>query len=159
MSYYWDFGDGSSSTIAFPSHTYATNGTYNVCLTVSDGSCTSVFCDSVWVPLKSSGFTINVVAPGGATGVIENQNDFLLDGLIYPNPVEGNAVFTFSCRESFSAGLIVSGIDGKVLCRSGISAKKGNNIFRLNTEKFATGLYLVSINGEKVNASYRLLKK
>jgi PKD repeat protein len=159
MSYYWDFGDGSSSTIAFPSHTYATNGTYNVCLTVSDGVCTSVFCDSIWVPLKSSGFTINVVAPGGSTELNENQGGTLLDGLIYPNPVEGNALFTFSCRESFSADLIVSGIDGKVFYRFGISAKKGKNIFRLNTEKFATGLYLVSIKGEKVSASYKLLKK
>jgi len=159
MSYFWDFGDGSSSTLAFPSHTYATNGAYNVCLTISDGSCTSVFCDSVWVPLKSSGFTINVVAPGGATGLNENREAPLLDGLIYPNPVEGNALFTFSSKESFSADLTVSGIDGKVLYRFGVCVQKGKNIFRLNTEKFASGLYLVSINGEKVSASYKLLKK
>ena len=33
--YSWDFGDGNSSTIASPSHTYATTGTYNVTLTVT----------------------------------------------------------------------------------------------------------------------------
>lgn len=32
----WDFGDGNSSTNQNPSHTYAADGTYNVCLTASN---------------------------------------------------------------------------------------------------------------------------
>jgi PKD repeat protein len=34
-NYLWDFGDGSTSTIANPSHVYTTEGAYNVCLTLS----------------------------------------------------------------------------------------------------------------------------
>ncbi|MFZ6748365.1 collagenase [Undibacterium sp. Ren11W] len=34
----WDFGDGSSSTLASPSHVYATAKTYTVSLTVTDNS-------------------------------------------------------------------------------------------------------------------------
>ena len=34
--YYWDFGDGSSSTQQSPSHTYAAPGTYHVTLSVVD---------------------------------------------------------------------------------------------------------------------------
>jgi PKD repeat protein len=34
--YDWDFGDGNTSTAADPSHTYATEGTYDVSLTVTD---------------------------------------------------------------------------------------------------------------------------
>lgn len=37
LSYAWDFGDGSTSTLANPTRIYTTNGTYNVTLTVSDG--------------------------------------------------------------------------------------------------------------------------
>jgi len=33
-SYLWDFGDGSSSTLKHPSHTYANNGTYSVLLSI-----------------------------------------------------------------------------------------------------------------------------
>jgi PKD repeat protein len=36
VSYYWQFGDGATSTAANPSHTYAVAGTYNVTLTVTD---------------------------------------------------------------------------------------------------------------------------
>ncbi len=37
-SYAWDFGDGTTSTEVSPSHTYAGNGTYIVCLTIT-GDC------------------------------------------------------------------------------------------------------------------------
>jgi len=37
-SYAWNFGDGSTSTVASPSHTYAAAGTYTVSLTVTDNT-------------------------------------------------------------------------------------------------------------------------
>lgn len=40
INYLWSFGDGDSSTLSNPLHTYAGNGSYVVSLTVSDG-CTS----------------------------------------------------------------------------------------------------------------------
>ncbi len=53
-SYQWTFGDGTSSTSKNPSHTYAQQGVYNVCLTfiarnTLGGSilCTDTFCQSV----------------------------------------------------------------------------------------------------------------
>ncbi|WP_199547288.1 carbohydrate-binding protein [Streptomyces sp. N35] len=36
LTYHWDFGDGSTSTEASPSHTYTTQGTYRPTLTVKD---------------------------------------------------------------------------------------------------------------------------
>ncbi len=37
-SYFWDFGDGSSSTLASPSHAYAGAASFNVTLTVTDSA-------------------------------------------------------------------------------------------------------------------------
>lgn len=37
-SYFWDFGDGSSSTLASPQHTYSGASSYNVTLTVTDSA-------------------------------------------------------------------------------------------------------------------------
>jgi PKD repeat protein len=53
----WDFGDGTSQTVVFPTnpnifHYYANPGTYTVCLTVSSFDslgCTSVWCDNITV--------------------------------------------------------------------------------------------------------------
>src|SRR6185503_5786279 len=35
-TYAWTFGDGGTSSLQNPSHTYITAGTYNVCLIVAD---------------------------------------------------------------------------------------------------------------------------
>ncbi len=49
VTYAWDFGDGSTSSSAFPNHIYSNYGVYNVCLTVSSPNCTTTFCDSVLI--------------------------------------------------------------------------------------------------------------
>lgn len=42
-SYLWDFGDGTTSVLATPNHTYATQGTYDVSLTITTSTgCTDV---------------------------------------------------------------------------------------------------------------------
>ncbi|MFT3931972.1 MAG: PKD domain-containing protein [Chitinophagaceae bacterium] len=50
LAYAWNFGDGSSSHDANPTHEYANAGRYAVCLVVEAGNnCRKVFCDSVMV--------------------------------------------------------------------------------------------------------------
>jgi chitodextrinase len=41
-SYFWDFGDGNTSTAMNPTHTYAANGSYTVCLTVEGTNGTDI---------------------------------------------------------------------------------------------------------------------
>ena len=48
IGWYWDFGDGTTSTTPYGSHTYLADGNYVVCLTtVSSDSCTSTYCDTI----------------------------------------------------------------------------------------------------------------
>lgn len=50
VSWYWEFGDGSTSSLQNPTHTYADDGTYSVSLTIfTSDSCTSTMSDSVLV--------------------------------------------------------------------------------------------------------------
>lgn len=45
----WDFGDGNTSSLQNPAHTYANAGTYQVCLTVTSICGTAEFCQSITV--------------------------------------------------------------------------------------------------------------
>ena len=64
LTYSWDFGDGTTSTAANPTHTYSTRGPYQVRLTVSDG-----VQDSVSTPI-----TINAGSVPTATILTPNNN-------------------------------------------------------------------------------------
>ena len=58
-SWFWDFGDGTSSNIQNPSHVFANIGTYNVCLTPSDSLgdyCYKPVCHQVTIAMQA-GFT------------------------------------------------------------------------------------------------------
>jgi len=60
LSYQWRFGDGSTSTLANPQHSYTANGTYNVKLIVrNDGGCV----DSTTIPITLQGRTASFNVP------------------------------------------------------------------------------------------------
>ena len=62
----WDFGDSNTSTDQNPSHTYASEGTYEVCLTAANANGSGVFCKN-----------INVVLPAAPTADFSFSANFL----------------------------------------------------------------------------------
>ena len=59
-SYEWDFGDGSTSTEENPTHTYATNGTYEVTLTATNDCGPSSVTQNVTIVVPpTAGFSAN----------------------------------------------------------------------------------------------------
>lgn len=68
MSYHWDFGDGSTSTLMNPSKTYAFPGTYTVTLTAtnSDGSATFSTNVTVVSPVTPSVSQVNLSSGNGS---------------------------------------------------------------------------------------------
>jgi PKD repeat protein len=56
--YFWNFGDGTYSTMQNNQHFYGTSGTYNVCLTVLDATtgCNSLYCDTI----SAQGYNYNL---------------------------------------------------------------------------------------------------
>ncbi|HWI63279.1 MAG TPA: PKD domain-containing protein [Symbiobacteriaceae bacterium] len=68
-SYLWDFGDGTTSTEASPSHTYAAQGAYPVTLTATDatGKSSSITLQYRTLAPPSANFTVSP-ATGGREG-------------------------------------------------------------------------------------------
>ncbi len=88
LTYLWSWGDSTFSNTAYPSHTYAGPGLYDICLTITDAvGCSSTTCYQ-WSLLRLSGgapVTINVVQ--GTTGINEAESTGSLN--VYPNPASG----------------------------------------------------------------------
>ena len=82
----WDFGDGSSSSSADPSHTYASNGNYTVILTVTDIESYSDSASATF-RVKNRGTTSGSTGGGdggdngGSTGGSEKGRKKCSDGL------------------------------------------------------------------------------
>lgn len=69
FSYSWRFGDGGTSAMAAPSHTYSSNGFYNVTLRVNDSNNQSAFAYQV----------VHVYQPLGIPVVVASPNPAILD--------------------------------------------------------------------------------
>jgi glucose/arabinose dehydrogenase len=63
LTYAWNFGDGGTSTAANPSHTFASNGSYDVTLTVTDPQGASGS-DSVQIGVGNTAPTVRINSPG-----------------------------------------------------------------------------------------------
>jgi PKD repeat protein len=89
-TYSWNFGDGGTSTVQNPTHTYAANGVYNVTLNAMSGACSNLTSRQV----IAAGIASPVRAiTGDITSNVTFYNDtiYILNGYTY---VKNNATLT-----------------------------------------------------------------
>lgn len=134
-SYAWDFGDGGTSTVASPSHTYANYGTYTVCLTVDNNGCTSTFCDTTDVLVG--------IAPAAVIPGVQ----------VYPNPYQGETQLHFDMTETAQVKVEAFDVAGKFvgLVADGLR-DAGSQTIRFSAADFdkPAGVYLLRLTvGER----------
>lgn len=146
--YFWDFGDGNTSTLRNPSNTYQNFGSYTVCLTVTDTItlCSNMFCDTLGMDstgnLKANGFTL-VVRDPISTNIEENTLESSLS--IYPNPANDQLTLSIGEIEQ-NVEVRVLDISGKLVQQTSINA---NSIRNLDISNLEDGVYLLQlINGD-----------
>jgi uncharacterized delta-60 repeat protein len=152
LSYTWYWGDGSSDTGSAASHTYTSEGYYNICLEVTtDMGCSDIYCDSSTYIFKSeSTITINVVN-AIPTGINEAQQIALS---IIPNPTSG--MVNISTDAAISNYILTDNI-GKILL-----SKKTNGMLnqQLDISNYSNGVYLLRISDSHGNSvTKRVLKQ
>lgn len=142
LAYFWDFGDGSTSTDPYPSYTYSSLGSFLVCLTVSSNpmlnSCTSTYCDSVFVTFKGGGFTINVYDASVAS-LSEDQMEEQFR--VYPNPATDFLTVQLP-ENTMNLPFLVVSLNGKILLNGQMNATGV-----ISTAELSQGLYLLKVEG------------
>lgn len=129
-TYAWDFGDGNTSTVANPSHTYGTGGNYTVTLTASNGNCSASFSFDV----------LNV-----STEELMNATTS-----VYPNPTQG--IVNINVQEA--SQIQIMDLTGKVLMNEMRNA--GNH--QVNMDTFSNGLYIMSITSQNAQQLIKIQK-
>lgn len=146
LSYLWTWGDGSSSTGAYPSHTYASTGIYTICLTVTGGGCVDSMC--ITQALKTEGMAfIQVQAPAGLNNVTKNQAQ------LYPNPAEnelfvkGNSTMVYQIE--------IFNVNGSKMLST---SSKGNQA--INISELPSNLYMVKVSDSNGKSEFaKFMKK
>ena len=127
--WYWDFGNGFNSTERFPSHTYMEYGSYEVCLTASNGT--------------GSNTTCQVVTLGVSNTSIKEQS---MTYKIWPNPV--SEVLHISKKERFfsNTSVVLYDIYGNLINK--VSLLGGSNTFSFDISELIAGTYFLVVEKE-----------
>ncbi len=158
-SYLWDFGDGSNSTLQYPSHTYTGVGPYVLCLTVTDNvGCTATQCDSLYAGRGSNVITLNVVQ-GNSTSVSEIELIGALEN--YPNPFSNATTVSYTLMENTNIELSIVDLLGKtVTVLENNSKQAGNHKIEFNADGVSEGMYLLQLKaGNNISTKKLIINK
>ncbi len=160
VSYDWDFGDGTTISAQYPSHTYTTVGVYGVCLTITAvdsagiDTCVSTYCDSIGFDANGNlvykgmtGFTINVIDPA-TIGLEEKVLESSLS--LYPNPAADKANLSWDASLNVQ-NVEVYSISGQKL----IDFQPTSNTAEI--KGLESGAYLVRVSSKTASKTLRLI--
>jgi Zn-dependent metalloprotease/PKD repeat protein len=138
-TYFWDFGDGTTSTLTNPVHNYSNYGTYYVKLKAIN-ACGE---DSVTN-------TVNVIAS-------VPENDFLKSINIFPNPAHNSVSISFFSAKTENVELIVTDILGKSIFNEKLIVSNELFLRTIQLNDIEKGIYFISLRTKNVFVSKKLI--
>ena len=178
FQFVWDFGDGTTSTEAYPTHEYDGPGPWQLCLSMTSDSCIDTHCDSLSMDAngilnqlvidgggtvgheagsgsRSGGFTLNVIQQI-PTGITEISAFGELKA--WPNPVLNELNLSFNTNMSGTVPVTVIDPIGRTVIASSQQLTSGSNTFRISTSTLEPGLYMVRIGNDARSITQRFMK-
>lgn len=138
----WDFGDGGTSTLQNPSHTYTANGTYTVCLIVTNSCGADTTCQTV---------VVNV------TGVASALSTELL---LWPNPAADHLRVSITLPATGALQVNVRDMAGKLIQAWSVPhAVAGEWSTRLDIAALAAGMYMLELKAEDLHVLKKFVKE
>ncbi len=152
----WYWGDGSSSTGLYPSHTYSAAGTYSTCVTisVSCGSATATYCyvANIFKSTQSNAMITLHVKNSGPTSIKANTN-LLSNVSIYPNPNNGEFNLDLSAINAKNINISIYDIVGQLVYNQ--SADAINN--KISMSQLQNGTYFLKINADNKTVTQKII--
>lgn len=140
-AYSWNFGDGDSSNLASPTHTYATSGSYLVTLIATDGCTSDTMIDTVQVVI---------------VGIEDFEN---LPIQIAPNPSEGRFNLQANELESGNYLLNIYDLSGKMFLEREFEVFGSEFSCEIDLLGFPSGIYLLRFGNSTKRISRKLILK
>jgi PKD repeat protein len=120
----WNFGDGNTSTVQNPSHTYAASGTYTVSHSAGNGC----------------GFTQQVSV--GVVGISDMENSGFA---VWPNPANNVLFITPSGKISTTqASVMLFNLSGKAVMQRSYSS--ADEQWEIDLNSLASGIYMIRVS-------------
>jgi hypothetical protein len=141
LSYVWDYGDGSTGTGTSTSHTYGAAGTYTVCLTLKDGSGSTIttHCTTVTVsPVPTS-----PVHPTGTPSLTMDNAINIMN--MTPNPARDEMEVNLSLLQGGKVHYNVYDMQGRLLMQGDNTLGRGMQKMSLRVNKLVPGNYLLEL--------------
>lgn len=136
----WDFGDGNTSTSQNPSHTYATDGNYTVCLTLTD-SCgvSDTSCQNLMV-----------------VGIDQLENTSFE---VFPNPAQDQIHLRASSYAATDLKVELLDVVGRKMNGFEVVGMNGAREFTLPLEGLKNGLYFLKVSTATQSQTFRFVKQ
>ena len=142
-TYEWDFGGLGISNEQVDTFLFATPGTFDICLTVTDNGCVSTTCLPVDI----------------TTSVVELDQQTLFN--VFPNPYRGETNITFSLKQAASVDLEVWDLSGrKVAALANGTYGAGDYRYTFDAANYARGkgVYVVRLRVDDQYYNIRVIE-
>ncbi|MCX6258225.1 MAG: PKD domain-containing protein [Bacteroidia bacterium] len=127
-SYFWEFGDGITSTEFQPEHVYTQPGRYLVKLTVANDCGISLFTDSITVDHLFSGKLIDFSS-------------------IEPNPNNGDFNLHIIVEQQTDAAVSIYGLSGQmIISPENHVLQRGENLLKFSLNTLPDGMYILRLS-------------
>ncbi|MEI7726671.1 MAG: PKD domain-containing protein [Bacteroidota bacterium] len=136
-SWLWNFGDGQTSTVQNPVHTYQQTGDYKVCLKAGNGFSDATSCDSVH---------LNASVP---------SKYYRTE--IYPNPPKDNKITIRFEQDAASADITLYDFIGQMICQSRIGPAKKVDPIEWNIPDLAEGAYFLELRFAGIRKVFKVM--
>lgn len=119
----WDFGDGDTSHVQNPTHTYQQDGVYQVCLTLTNNCGDSTVCDSVVIN------TLGLSSPWSQQVSVQ------------PNPANDQIRVSMPALTTGEVKVELRSVSGKVML-----SRTADGSLMLDTSEIPAGMYFLSVS-------------